>query len=87
MEKKYKNIVPTVEEEKAFQADFNELAKKHSFHIELVPQFKGNKDSQAYEIVCMMLLQKVVEDTEEGVVSDNPEVNPAIKNEPAKEAE
>ncbi len=78
---KHKFVVPTPEEEKAFNEDLVALAKKHSFMLELVPQFKPNQETKAYEITCMLLLQKIVEIPEvvqEGAVaSTNPEVNPA----------
>lgn len=84
-EKKYKFVVPSEEEKEAFNKDFEALAKKHSFHVEIVPQFKPNTETQAYEITGVLLLQKVVEDAEavaQGAVpSNNPEVNPAINNE------
>ncbi len=84
-EKKYKNVVPTKEEETKFNKELNELAKKYSFNIGIVPQFLQNKDTGAFEVSGILFLQKVVEDTE--IVSDNAEVNPALKDEPTKAAE
>jgi hypothetical protein len=78
--KKYKFIAPSPEEEKAFKEDLELLVKKHSFSIEIIPQFKPNTETKAYEITGLLLLQKIVEDVEvvvEGAVpSTDKEVNP-----------
>ena len=69
MEKKYKLVEPAIEEMEAFNKDLQEISKKHSMQIDIVPQFKPNQDTKAFEVVGMLLLQKVVEDTEEGIIS------------------
>ena len=83
MDKKYKLVPPSSEEEKAFNTDLIELAKKYSFNLEIVPQFKPNVENRSYEVVAMLLLQKIVEDTSEtpietGVPSTDPTVNPTL---------
>lgn len=71
MEKKYKNVVPTPEEERAFNEDLDALCKKHSLNIQIVPQFKANVENKAYEITGVLFLQKVVEEVEAEIVADS----------------
>ncbi len=83
MEKKYKFVEPTPEEQKAFNDDLSDLAKKYSFNLEIVPQFKANQETKAYEVTGILLLQKIVEDTEPTV---SPLSEEMTANEPGKEA-
>ena len=60
-----------------FMKEFQELLDKHSLYFEPIPTYQRDTFESPWQIKCNILLQKRTEIVEP-IVSDNPEVNPAI---------
>lgn len=81
MEQKYDLSDLSKEEQDSFMKDFGALLDKHSLYYEPVPQFVRETMESPWEIRTQIFLQKKTlrkSEKKEPVLSDNPEVNPAI---------
>lgn len=86
MDKKFKLSAPSEEEKNKFMIDLNELTKKYSFYLEVVPKYQRVSQevgkSPLFKTCAELLIQKMTEIvevekvTEGAVPSTDPEVNP-----------
>lgn len=90
MEQKYTLSAATDEERSEFMKDLDVLAKKHLLYLEAIPTYDRIEGTQGFQTKATLLIQKMIpvaetEVVQEGAVpSNDPEVNPAIKDESDK---
>lgn len=65
MDKKFKLEAVSELEQKEFNDGLMELANKYNIVMSIIPQFKPNPATEAFEVTGMLLIQKKVEVTEE----------------------